>query len=136
MQEYIFHNKNQIGKPVRVKTDFYKNSIMFDDIYSKTEHGYWQSTIEMFARAFACYVSDKLNNRSDYLCGHADLALGLIPNKDNELELIKAFPEGEERQLINEKIDKLIQFLKEKNILHDNNKMQDINNNLEFDYDY
>ncbi len=136
LQEYIFHNKNQIGKPVRVKTDFYKNSIMFDDIYSKTEHGYWQSTIEMFARAFACYVSDKLNNRSDYLCGHADLALGLIPNKDNELELIKAFPEGEERQLINEKIDKLIQFLKEKNILHDNNKMQDINNNLEFDYDY
>ena len=105
-------------------------------MYSKTEHGYWQSKIEMFARAFACYVSDKLNNRSDYLCGHADLALGLIPNKDNELELIKAFPEGEERQLINEKIDKLIQFLKEKNILHDNNKMQDINNNLEFDYDY
>lgn len=136
LQNYIFHNKNQIGKPVRVKTDFYNNSIIFDNMYSKTEHGYWQSKIEMFARAFACYVSDKLNNRSDYLCGHADLALGLIPNKDNELELIKAFPEGEERQLINEKIDKLIQFLKEKNILHDNNKMQNINNNLEFDYDY
>lgn len=133
LQNYIFHNKNQIGKPVRVKTDFYKNSIAFDNMYSKTEHGYWQSRIEMFARAFACYVSDKLGYKSDYLCGHANLALGLATNKDNELELIKAFPEGEERRLINEKIDKLIEFLKEKNILHDS-KTQKVE--LNYDYDY
>lgn len=132
-QNNLANKKQQIGKPEKVKTDFYKNSIIFDDIYSKTEHGYWQSTIEMFARAFACYVQDKLENRSDYLCGHADLALGFTTNNDNELELIKAFPEGEERKLINEKIDKFINFLKEKNILHDNNlqKADD-----EFDYDY
>lgn len=132
-QNNVANKKQQIGKPEKVKTDFYKNSIIFDDIYSKTEHGYWQSTIEMFARAFACYVQDRLENRSDYLCGHADLALGFTTNNDNELELIKAFPEGEERKLINEKIDKFINFLKEKNILHDNNlqKADD-----EFDYDY
>jgi len=87
------------------------------------------------ARAFACYVSDKLKNQSDYLCGHADLALGFGLNKDNELEVIKAFPDGEERTLINKKIDKLIEFLKEKNILHDYNldKKQE---NLEYDYGY
>lgn len=132
-QNSLANKKQQIGKPEKVKTDFYKNSIIFDDIYSKTEHGYWQSTIEMFARSFACYVSDKLNNRSDYLCGHADLALGFITNKENELELIKAFPEGEERTLINEKLDKLINFLKEKNLLHDNNLQKDLDN---YDYDY
>ena len=87
----------------------------------------------MFARTFACYVQDKLENRSDYLCGHADLALGFTTNNDNELELIKAFPEGEERKLINEKIDKFINFLKEKNILHDNNLQK---SDDEFDYDY
>lgn len=56
-------------------------------------------------------------------------------NKDNELEVIKAFPDGEERTLINKKIDKLIEFFKEKNILHDYNfdKKQE---NLEYDYGY
>lgn len=135
-QNNLANKKQQIGKPVRVKTDFYNNSIIFDDIYSKTEHGYWQSTIEMFARSFACYVSDKLNNRSDYLCGHADLALGFVTNDKDELELIKAFPEGEERNVINEKIDKLIDFLKEKTILHDL-KSQEINtNDVDYDYEY
>ena len=134
-QNNVANKKKQIGKPEKVKTDFYKNSIIFDDIYSKTEHGYWQSTIEMFARSFACYVSDKLNNRSDYLCGHADLALGFAINDKDNLELIKAFPEGEERSLINEKIDKLIEFLKEKNILHNYN-LQKESNDYEYGYDY
>ena len=132
-QNGVANRKQQIGKSEKVKTDFYKNSVIFDDIYSKTEHGYWQSTIEMFARSFACYVSDKLNNRSDYLCGHADLALGFVINDKDDLELIKAFPEGEERTLINEKIDKFINFLKEKNILHDN-KMQEIDVNYDYNF--
>lgn len=135
LQNYVFSSKQQIGKEQKVETDFYKNSIKFDEIYAKSGHDYWSDVKEMFARSFACYVSDKLNNRSDYLCGHADLALALIPNKDNELELIKAFPEGEERKLINEKIDKFINFLKEKSILHDC-KTQQVDSNLEYDYDY
>lgn len=133
LQNSIFHKKNAIDQPVRLKTDFYINSIKFDDICSKTEHGYWQSKVEMFARAFACYVSDKLNYTSDYLCGHADLALDFVTNKDGEAEVVKAFPEGEERKLINEKMDKLIEFLKEKNILHDS-KTQEIK--ADYDYDY
>lgn len=133
MQNALFHEKDKIGKPENIETNFYKNSKIFDEIYSKETYGYWQSTIEMFARCFACYVKDKLNNRSDYLCGHAELALALASNNNGELELIKAFPEGEERRLINEKIDKIIEIMKEKALLHDC-KIQEINN--EFDYEY
>lgn len=134
-QNTLSIKKEQIGKAERIKTDFYKNSIKFDEIYSKTDQGYWQSSVEMFARSFACYVEDKLNYKSDYLCGHASLALSFDNNKDGELKLIKAFPEGEERKVINEKLDKLIDFLKEKNILHDNKK-REISNNFEYDYEY
>ncbi len=133
LQNSITSKKHQIGKEERIKTDFYKNSIAFDNLYSKEDHGYWQSTIEMFARSFACYVSDKLGYKSDYLCGHANLALGFATNNKGELELIKAFPEGEERTKINEKIDKLIDFLKEKNILHEY-KQQEINDDYDYNY--
>lgn len=133
MQNNLFNAKNNIGKPEKVDTEFYKNSKTFDDLYSKTSHGYWQSTVEMFARSFACFVKYKLDNRSDYLCGHAEMDLGLDANDNGDIELIKAFPEGEERTLINEKIDRLIEILKEKALLHDC-RTQEINN--EFDYEY
>ena len=133
MQNTLFNLKKNIGNPEKVDTDFYKNSKTFDDLYSKTSHGYWQSIVEMFARSFACYVKDKLDNRSDYLCGHAELDLGLGTNADGDIELIKAFPEGEERTIINEKIDKLMEILKGKALLHDS-RTQEINN--EFDYEY
>ena len=133
MQNTLYNSKNNIGKPEKIDTEFYKNSKIFDDLYSKTSHGYWQSTVEMFARSFACYVKDKLNNRSDYLCGHAEMDLGLGTNNAGDIELIKAFPEGKERTAINEKMDKLIEILKEKALLHDY-RIQEISN--EFDYDY
>lgn len=126
----VFYTQKSIGKPERVETNFYKNSKTFDTLYSKTSHGYWQSTVEMFARSFACYVMDKLKYRSDYLCGHAELAIGMT--LDNK-QVVKAFPEGNERNLINAKIDKLIDFLKEKNILHDC-KIQEIKNDYDYDY--
>lgn len=119
LQSYVSSSKNQIGKEQQVKTDFYKNSLMFDSVYARTNYGYWSDTVEMFARSFACYVKDKLNYESDYLCGHSELAIAAIPNKRNEIDIVRAIPEGEERQLLNEKFDKLIEFLKEKNILHD-----------------
>lgn len=133
LQNQVSYKKRYIGTPKKVHTNFYDNSIQFDELYAKTENGYWQNTTEMFARAFACYVSDKLGNQSDYLCGHADLTLGFGVDKNNELTIIKAFPDGEERTLINGKIDKLIEFLKEKNILHGYNLEKNEN---DFDYDY
>ncbi len=134
-QNMIYSLKKCIGEPERQKTDFYINSITFDDLYASEKNGYWQSSVEMFARAFACYITDKLSTRSDYLCGHSDLALGLVTDKNNELQLIKAFPEGEERKTINKQLDKFIDFLKEKNILHDYN-MGKSNENFELDYEY
>ena len=115
----IYDSKERIGKPETIETDFYKNSKEFDSMYAKTDKRYWQSDVELFARAFACYVQDKLGYRSDYLCGHAELAIGFTINNDNELDIIKAFPEGKEREKINLCIDKVIEFAKEKNILHD-----------------
>ena len=40
----------------------------------KKDGGYWDSNVEMTARAFACYIKDKLPYTSDYLAGHADCA--------------------------------------------------------------
>lgn len=110
----------KVGRPERVKTDFYQNSIRFDDAHAKTDHGYWQSTVEMFARAFACYVNDKIDGKSDYLVGHSENAVSWSSNKrTGELEVIKAIPDGEERLVLNRCFDKLIVELKEKGLLHD-----------------
>ena len=106
-------------KPQRVHTTFYENSDSFDKMYSKTDHGYWKSTKEMFARAFACYVLDKIEGRSDYLCGHAECAASpFVDPKTGDAGIIKAFPEGEEREAINKCFDSLILELKEMNLLH------------------
>lgn len=91
------------------KTDFYKNSQTFDTEFSKTDHGYWASTEEMFARAFACYVYDRVEGRSDYLCAHANVAIA---------NGIKAFPVGEEREAINKCFDDLFVELKEIGYFH------------------
>jgi hypothetical protein len=99
---------NTVGK---VKTDFYKNSLLMDQHSSKEDKGYWSSTIEMFARAGACFVTDSLKEmgrRNDYLSGHSDTCK--IPNPNGE-GFIKAYPEGEERKKINEAIRELLDVL-------------------------
>lgn len=103
------------------KTDFYRNSEKMDDCYAKEDKGYWSSWCEMFARAFACYVLDKIKpGQSDYLCGHAECALSV----DTDGNVFKAFPEGEERAAINKAIDNLMDTLKEKELLHNKEKEQ------------
>ena len=100
----------------RVETEFYKNSQIFDKVYSKQKEGYWASNNEMFARAFACYIKDKaseLGLRCDYLTGHSDSAITKYEDK-----IIKAFPTGEERKIINQAFDILIDKYKELNLLH------------------
>lgn len=90
----------------RVATDYYKESKEADSNYSSTDNGYWRSNCEMFARAFACYVHDKLAEkgiRSDYLCGHSEATV---------------YPKGEEREFINIAIGGLIRDLKEMGLLH------------------
>ncbi len=109
----------RLDKPQKVRSQFYENSVLFDKEFSKTDHGYWASNVEMFARAFACYVHDKVDGRSDYLCGHSEAAV--IPRyneKTKETEYIAAIPQGEERERINRCFDELVCELKEMGVLH------------------
>lgn len=103
----------QIG---RTETDFYRNSIKMGKECEK-DGGYWESNTEMTARAFACYVKDRLPYCSDYLTGHADCAIALVTDKNGDLELLKAFPEGEEREAINAVFDEIVADLKQRKIL-------------------
>ena len=102
----------------RVKTDFYKGSAEFDRVFSKHAHGYWQSECEMFARAFDCYVFDKIKesgHQSQFLTAYANSFL--MPGTNGET--IYAVPMGEERKLINEKFDCLIADMKQRGMLHE-----------------
>lgn len=110
--------ENVQPKPIKIETDFYKGSKAFDDIYSKGGHGYWQSSCEMFARAFDCYVADKFKEagqKSEYLTAYADS----FKMPDGKGGVFSAVPEGEERKIINEKFDLFIADLKERGLLHD-----------------
>lgn len=96
-------------------TDFYNGSKKFDETHSKADKGYWSSEIEMFARAFSCYVKDKLREKgmvNDYLCGHSD---SFTLKEDGKM--YRAYPVGEERIRINTAIDRLLDELKGKGLL-------------------
>lgn len=102
---------------VQVHTDYYLGSKAFDGEFTKMGHGYWSSKCEMFARAFDCYIADKLKEsgvRSDYLSGRADSYVG----KDKNGKRISAIPEGEERKAICEKFDRLFEVIKERGLLN------------------
>ena len=73
VQAYIMRNLQDETEPVigRVPTEYYKNSQRMGNTTEK-DGGYWDSEVEMTARAFACYVKDKLGYQSDYLVGHAE----------------------------------------------------------------
>lgn len=95
-------------------TDYLRGSRLFDITYRKDAYGYWSSTQEMLARAFACYVKDTLGKPSDYLIAHADTYVFQYEN-----QRACAIPQGEERELYNELFDQLFFFLKQEGILHD-----------------
>lgn len=108
-------NKNV--QKMRQYTDFYTNSRRFNDLYQK-DGDYWDSTVEMAARAFACYVADKTGANNDYLSAHSDSAVGFDVGKNGDLTVIKAFPEGQERTDINAAFEQLIAALKDDGFLH------------------
>lgn len=106
------YHMDRITEPVtrQVETEFYKNSKKMDESWSKTTNGYWHSNIEMAARAFACYLHDKLAEmgiKNDYLTGHA-FQVGLNANG----ETIPVYPSKEEREFINKAFDKVIEEMK------------------------
>ena len=117
VQEYIMRKIQDQGEPTpqRIETDYYKNSQKMGSSTEK-DGGYWDSEVEMTARAFACYVKDRLPYQSDYLVGHAESCVGLYTNKDGSTEVVKAYPQGEERKAINAAFDKLIAELKKERV--------------------
>lgn len=95
-KELLTAFEKQDGK----ETAFYAASKNFDGAYKKAGNGYWSSAPEMFARAFACYVRDKLGDRkSDYLVGHSEAASDGVS---------VAIPVGKEREVIDKKFDAFI----------------------------
>ena len=113
VQEYIMRGIQNQGEPrlQRIPTDYYKNSQKMGSSTEK-DGGYWDSEVEMTARAFACYIKDRLPYQSDYLVGHAESCVGLYINKDGSTEVVRAYPQGEERKAINAAFDNLIAELK------------------------
>lgn len=98
-------------------TYFYTASQKFDKNFKKSGNGYWASSHEMFARAFACYVKDRLDGRkSDYLVGHADCATDGVDF---------AFPVGEERKIIDEKFDAFFKDMLESGIFSPEKKKKE-----------
>jgi hypothetical protein len=76
----------------------------------------------MSARAFACYVMDRLPYRSDYLVGHAESAVDVTADKDGKPEIIFAYPKGEERTSINAAFDEIVVGLKKEHFLTNEDK--------------
>ena len=103
---------------MRLRSDFYNNSRRFGELHHK-DGDYWDSTIEMAARAFACYVADKTGKHNDYLSAHSDTAVTLDVDKEGNVKAVRAFPVGEERVRINAAFDQLISALKEDGFLHE-----------------
>ena len=99
------------------RTEYYKNAEKLDTAFSKTDQGYWRSDVELFARAFASYVHDKLPaNTSDYLVGHSEMIA--LDVQDGNTVQIPTSPQDKEREAINQAFDKALESLKEKEILH------------------
>lgn len=87
-------------------TDYYKSAVALDGGYAHGGHDYFKSDVELFARAFAAYVKDKLAEKGivdDYLCGHADTyAMSTTGHK------VYVSPQGKEREAINKAFDAMI----------------------------
>lgn len=96
------------------RTDFLRGSIEFDKSFRRSAYGNWSSRIEMFARAFACYIKDVLGYSSDYLMGHADVYVFEFENQG-----YSAIPQGEEREILDDLFDVLIYQLKKEGFFHE-----------------
>lgn len=115
------------------QTAYYRDSILFDSYYAKAGHGYWTSPCELFARAFACYLKDKLAEKgyqNDYLNGHSDTCV----SKDDTGRTIYAFPCSEERIRINKAISGLVQDLKDNGLLQSAQEKKQQDTGIQYSY--
>ena len=100
---------------LRENTQYFKDSMEFGMVYQKSGHGYWYSRCEMFARAFDCYIHDKLKAagiQDTYLSGHSESFVTISKGKE-----VFAFPRGEERTKLNAAFDELIKWCLKKGVI-------------------
>lgn len=105
-----------IGTLVR-DTQFYSDAKAIDGSYTKAGHGYWSSDCEMLARAGAVITYDRLNAlgiRDDYLVGHAPGQTVLTAHGT-----ASTVPHGAERERIAKAMDRCVDALKRRGLLHD-----------------
>lgn len=123
--ERIMHSMDERTEPTiaRTHTEYYINSKKMSEVCEK-DGGYWESNIEMTARAFATYVMDKLPGKSDYLIGHAECAVDITFDEDGTAHILKAYPEGEERKAINAVFDEIVAELKLQHYLSHDDRAQ------------
>jgi len=98
-------------------TKFFNDSWELHERYARTVHGRHCDNCERMARAFECYVADKLEkegNQSQYLTSHSE---DVVFIKENG-EKIYWGPEGKERKEINQRFDLMFCELKEIGIIH------------------
>lgn len=96
---------------------FSDGSLKMRRYYAKTAHGDHYEFCERFARAFDCYIADKLKKagiQNQYLTAHSEAFVF----QDKNGETIYAMPMGKEREQINQKFDALILTLKEIGLFH------------------
>lgn len=129
MFESVMHSMADRLAPTigHTETEYYRNSKKMGQVCEK-DGGYWDSNTEMTARAFAVYVMDKLPGRSDYLVGHAECAVNIVFDKEGNPEILRAYPQGDERKAINAVFDEIIADLKlQKYLIHDDRPLSEQN---------
>lgn len=83
----------------RKETNFYRSAQELD---KHRREAYYSTSCEMFARCFESYIEDRLPFKSQYLVHSThNISYGEL----------KPYPEGEERQAINEAIDNLMRVV-------------------------
>lgn len=100
------------------ETDFSRNAKALDNLSGHAKE-YYQTDVEMFARAGAAYLADRLKQSKavdDYLSGHADSIA--VPLSDAAgTTLIYGAPQGKERQDINQAFSELFRDLRIRGLL-------------------
>lgn len=96
-------------KGIKVKTKFYEDALHYD--VGRT-NPYWSIPKEMFARAFETFISDTLIENKEP-CNY--LVSGITKQNPENIGC-SAYPQGEDRKNINEKMKAFINFVSEHQI--------------------
>lgn len=98
------------------RSKFYADALKLDHLYSSGKT-YYSKPTELVARAFACYVYDKLAElgcRNDYLCGHAFAMCG-----NDGVNPIPTFVTDEDKNRVYAQFDLIIDTLKQEGVFHE-----------------